>query len=147
MIIRKASEEDSPAICSLSRQLGYDYPQERIEEKLKSLTTRDDHCIFVALNRESHRVIGYAHAQIYDVLFHDRVLNLLGIVVDESFRSGGAGSLLLEELEKFSREKGCSGIRVNSGSHRTGAHHFYRKNGFHDEKEQKRFFREVREEI
>ena len=146
MNIRQARKDDFLSLQSLSKQLGYDYPLDKVRAKIKKIDSNEDHILLVAEDPESNRIIGYAHAQVYEVLFSDTFLNLLGIVVDESCRGSGVGTAFITELEKYCLKKGCQGIRACSGAVRKKAHNFYRSNGFDDEKEQIRFFNDFHKE-
>ena len=61
-----------------------------------------------------------------------------------AYRRLGVASKLMTAVEDWTRENGIREIRLNSGITRTGAHEFYRKNGFDDEKEQKRFLKTLK---
>ena len=52
------------------------------------------------------------------------------LVTDEMHRSSGVGSALLRWLEAASRERGCNGVDLESGTQRTRAHRFYFREGF-----------------
>ena len=52
------------------------------------------------------------------------------LVTDESERSTGAGRALLDYLSKVARERGCPGLDLESGTHRTRAHRFYFREDF-----------------
>lgn len=47
----------------------------------------------------------------------------------------------LSDAEAWARETGACGVRLNSGMTRTGAHDFYRRNGYTGEKAQMRFIK------
>ena len=53
------------------------------------------------------------------------------LVADEAVRSTGAGGALLDWLEAKARSFGCDVIDLDSGTHRTRAHRFYFRQGFH----------------
>jgi GNAT superfamily N-acetyltransferase len=52
------------------------------------------------------------------------------LVTDEALRSGGVGHAMLGFLEHLARQRGCPGIELESGTHRTRAHKFYLREGF-----------------
>lgn len=52
------------------------------------------------------------------------------LVTDEKRRSAGVGKALLAWLEAEARRRGCPGLDLESGTHRTGAHRFYFREGF-----------------
>jgi GNAT superfamily N-acetyltransferase len=52
------------------------------------------------------------------------------LVTDEACRSSGVGHGILVFLESLARARGCPSIELDSGTHRTGAHRFYFREGF-----------------
>ncbi|WP_328375600.1 GNAT family N-acetyltransferase [Streptomyces sp. NBC_00440] len=54
-----------------------------------------------------------------------RLLFVDDLVTDPGVRSGGVGSLLMEELEARARRAGCTRIELDSGVANHGAHRFY----------------------
>ncbi|MBN2443517.1 MAG: GNAT family N-acetyltransferase [Spirochaetales bacterium] len=139
MLIRNVKTEDYKSIHTLSLQLGYNYPIDKVKSKINDLLNNDDHFILVAVNEEINKIIGYIHLERYRTLYSDDLLNILGIVVEENYRNKGIGSMLLAEAEKIALIKNCIGIRANSGTYRKDTHIFYQKKGFEDVKDQKRF--------
>ena len=142
MLIREAILNDVQPIQALSQQLGYDYPIEKTNQKLRQILINPEHKIFVAL--KSNQVIGYIHVEIYRVLYADDLLNILGIVVDTTFRNQGVGTALINAAEELSKKMKCGGLRANSGAEREDAHLFYKKNKFNSEKNQKRFIKHIK---
>ncbi len=51
------------------------------------------------------------------------------LVTDPSLRSRGYGASLLGWLAEFARAEGCGELHLDSGTHRTDAHRFYRREG------------------
>ncbi len=141
MEIKKVTLKDYKSIQSLSKQLGYDMPVEHVNKRLDEILSRKDHKIFGAFDPISNKLIGYIHVQVYKTLYLDDLLNILGIIVDKSYRDKGVGSALLNEAENFAIMVNCAGIRAISGSARTNAHVFYKKNGFDSNKDPKRFIK------
>lgn len=139
--IREVIKDDIKGIYNLSLQLGYDYPKEKMDSKLNSIINDSSHKIFVAVDGDI--ITGYIHVELYRVLFANDLLNILGIVVNSSFRLKGVGRSLINVVEEYAKEIGCSGIRANSGISRKKAHLFYESNGFFREPDQKRFYKTV----
>lgn len=52
------------------------------------------------------------------------------LVTDEHRRSTGVGMSLVAWLENEARRRGCPGLDLESGTHRTHAHKFYFREGF-----------------
>lgn len=63
------------------------------------------------------------------------------IAVLSEFKRHCIGSALLLSIEEWAKAIGAKGIRLSSGDCRTGAHEFYRKMGYGDEKMQINFRR------
>ena len=52
------------------------------------------------------------------------------LITDEQRRSSGVGKALIGYLEKEARGRGCPGLDLESGTHRTYAHKFYFREEF-----------------
>ena len=139
--IRKALISDSVALTELSEQLGYPTTVEEVEDRVKYLLNKKDHQIFIA--EYNDKIIGFISFERYDILYYPSGLNITGLVVDKNYRNKGIGKLLLKIAEKYAIENSLIFLRANSGSQRLDAHQFYRKNGFSNEKDQKRFIKNI----
>lgn len=136
--IREAVIQDAEAISNLNRTaMGYDYPAAETERKLQIVLSSGKDKIFVAAAGE--RVVGYIHANDYDVLYFPTMKNIMGIAVDSAYRRCGIGKALLSAVEVWAKETGAKGIRLVSGAGRKEAHDFYRNCGFDGGKEQRNF--------
>ena len=141
-LIRECRMEDAEFICELNRnEMGYDFPLEQTKQQLSGLLKSSKDKIYVA-EIENH-VVGYVHANDYDLLYALPMKNIMGIAVAGDYRKRGIGAALLSAVEKWAEQTGVSGVRLVSGASRTGAHEFYRCCGYGGEKEQvnfKKFF-------
>lgn len=138
--IRPALEADYLEIAKISREdLGYDCVPELVRNKLRRALGDGRERVFVAVC--GGEIAGYVHAEDYDVLYFPTMKNILGLAVASKYRRRGAGTKLLEAVEDWARKTGAAGVRLNSGMARKGAHDFYRRNGYADEKEQIRFIK------
>ena len=136
--IRECEMTDVKAICELNaREMGYAYPEDKTDDKLRKILKSDKDKIFVAL--VDNTVIGYVHANDYDVIYAPPMKNIMGIAVSNRFRKEGVGRALLAAVEAWARETGAWCIRLVSGAERTGAHEFYRHCGYSGEKRQVHF--------
>lgn len=136
--IRECKTEDVDAIYSLNNtEMGYEYSIEDTKEKLEGLLESDKDKIFVATVQNT--VVGYVHANDYDVIYAPHMKNIMGIAVSGEYKKYGIGKAMLEEIEKWAKETGAFGIRLVSGSTRTGAHEFYRRCGYIGDKQQINF--------
>ena len=140
-IIRKAIVSDSITLTRLSEQLGYSTTVEKVTEHVKYLLNKQDYNIFVA--DFNNIVIGFISLEKYDLFYYPSGINITGLVVDINYRNKGIGQQLLYVAEKNAIENGLKYVRANSGSQRIEAHRFYRKNGYINEKDQKRFIKNL----
>ena len=140
--IRLAQRSDIDALCRIcSEEMGYSCARELVEAKWAGLNP-DREAVFVAVLEDSGAV-GYVHVERYDVLYFETMANILGLAVQSDFQRNGIGKALISQAEAWAREHGIRLMRLNSGISRTGAHEFYRRQGYVQEKEQLRFTKEV----
>lgn len=73
-----------------------------------------------------HAVAGF---RIQEMLFSGRHLYVDDLVTDESRRSAGYGSKLIDWLVDHARQQRCKTLELDSGVHRAAAHRFYFRKG------------------
>ncbi len=138
--IRQCKITDSKAIHDLNtKEMGYDYPEDKTKEKIANLLASDKDIIYVACVDET--VIGYIHANDYDVIYSPHMKNIMGIAVSSGFKRNGVGKALLHSVELWAQATGAAGVRLASGSTRHGAHDFYKHCGYSGDKQQIRFIK------
>jgi len=141
MIIREATIEDAFAICNIScADLGYDCSCEFVSTRISNLDKGREK-VFVA--EVNGIVAGYIHAEKYQTLYFEPMINILGLAVSSEFRRRGIGRMLLKRAERWANEIGIHKIRLNSGASRKEAHSFYRAMGYSNEKGQIRFIKDI----
>ena len=141
MIIREATIEDAFAICNIScADLGYDCSCEFVSTRISNLDKGREK-VFVA--EVNGIVAGYIHAEKYQTLYFEPMINILGFAVSSEFRRRGIGRMLLKRAERWANEVGIHKIRLNSGASRKEAHSFYRAMGYNNEKGQIRFIKVI----
>jgi GNAT superfamily N-acetyltransferase len=129
--IREATTADSPAIAHLVTQLGYPTAAQEMDERLKTLLSLPEYVVFVA--EESDRIIGLIGAYLGRALeFNGTYGRLTGVVVDEPYRDSGVGTMLMERIEAWLKEKGARMVTLTSGKQRVEAHGFYRHLGYEE---------------
>ena len=139
--IRCAEVRDYKQIAEICRtSLGYECSPELVKKRLTGLDGRRER-VFAAVCDDI--VIGFVHAEKYETLYYDTLVNILGIAVANEHKKNGIGRRLMQEVEAWALKTGAVGIRLNSGGSRSGAHEFYRRLGFDDEKMQVRFIKNI----
>ena len=141
MIIREATIEDAFAICNICcDDLGYDCSCEFVATRISNLDNGRER-VFVA---EVNGIVAvYIHAEKYQTLYFEPMINILGLAVSSEFRRRGIGRTLLKRAERLANEVGIHKIRLNSGASRKEAHSYYRAMGYSNEKGQIRFIKDI----
>ena len=136
--IREAVASDATAIWLLNcNERGYQYPLDDTEQNLSKLLRSNTDKIFVAVYDGS--VVGYVHANDYDLLYAPHMKNIMGIAVSSEYKRQGIGSALLKSAEEWALSAGAAAMRLVSGSTRADAHMFYRAQGYVGDKQQINF--------
>ncbi len=76
------------------------------------------HILLVYIDDISGTVQGYIHAQVYESLYSDTGLNILGLAVLPSHQGQGIGASLLKAVEQIAQKEGYHFIRLNSAESR-----------------------------
>ncbi len=140
--IREIRDSDFEDIYLLNQELGYIYDKQDVKKRIEYIIQNTKDIIFVA--EQNGEVIGYIHGSPYELLYSDSLINILGFVVKEQCRNAGVGTILIEKLEGWAKEKDFSGIRLVSGFNRLNAHKFYESHGYINRKDQKNFIKMLR---
>lgn len=140
-MIREANVNDYIDIHKICCQdLGYDCNADLVKERLKNLDASRER-VFVAII--DGKVVGYVHAEQYNTLYFESLVNILGLAVSKAYRRKGCGKALMRVVENWAKVCGIHAVRLNSGKARTEAHKFYRSIGYDNEKAQIRFFKNL----
>lgn len=138
--IRTAVLADAAKLAPLAGQLGYPSTSEQIFNRLREILQNSDHVVFVA-ERDRSKIVGYVEVFAFRTIASHPRVEIGGLVVDESCRSQGAGRLLMERAEDWSRARGYRESRLRSNVLREGAHRFYQNLGYRVNKTQKSFIK------
>ena len=89
-----------------------------------------EHCVFWIAYDENEKALGYiSYRKVCNSYLGDFVL-VDDMVVLESHRGIGIGTLLMKEVETKCRKEGISTLKLDSGLQRSQTHLFYEKQGF-----------------
>lgn len=142
-MIRTVQVNDALQIRDLCHQaLGYDSTIEKVAAQIEKFNLPDSgHVCFVYEEEQTGKILGYVEAEVYESLYSDAGLNILGLAVFPFAQGRGIGRQLMERMEDFAKSHQYTFIRLNSASHRKEAHVFYEHIGYEGNKTQKRFLK------
>jgi ribosomal protein S18 acetylase RimI-like enzyme len=111
------------------------YYQELYINELLKLVEDNDGIIFIAeINNKS---IGFIagiiekFTEIDDCHYkHNKEGRVLELFVDENYRKENIGKKLMENIEKYLKDKGCDFMLIDVFEHNSTAKEFYKKNGY-----------------
>ena len=142
-MFREINTADAPEVAEICKSaLGYDINVESVKRQIAKLTNdKNQHIIIGYEDKETRKIIGFIHAQMYESFYSDLGLNILGLAVNPDFQGRGIGRKLMNKLEQYAVENRISFIRLNSAMKREEAHKFYEHIGYTCDKVQKRFIK------
>ena len=138
--IRRAKVSDAAALAALSGELGYPASIAYMKRRISQLASRADHVVLVAEGKKIH---GWIHACAVETVESDPYAEIRGIVVTESRRGTGIGTLLVAAAEQWAITHGYHRVRVRTNVKRKRAIEFYSKLGYTLNKIQRVFDKKV----
>ena len=144
-MLRNITIFDAQEIQSISNfELGYDVNLDIEKKQIRKLTNDNKHNIIIGFeNEQTRKIIGFVHAELYESLYMDTGLNILGLAVDSNFQGQGIGKKLMSSIEDYALKNNISYIRLNSNVRRIDAHKFYESIGYVCDKTQKRLIKKL----
>ena len=144
-MLRDITIFDTQEIQRISNfELGYDVDLDIVKKQIKKLTNDNKHNIIIGFeNEQTRKIIGFVHAELYESLYMDTGLNILGLAVDSNFQGQGIGKKLMSAIEDYALKNNISYIRLNSNVRRIDAHKFYESIGYVCDKTQKRLIKKL----
>jgi len=141
--IRSASLADTPEIARLASQLGYPATAGEILARLEALLARPNHFIAVAAAEEKPGLRGWIAAEERHLLIASDRVEIMGLVVDRAARRQGVGQILVAEVERWAVTRGVGEVVVRSNILRPESHPFYEQLGYHREKSQHVYLKQL----
>ena len=102
------------------------YIGEKINEIVPREVDAEEEEFVLKVENESGEIVGGCVAEAYE--YHWSRMFLADLWVDERYRHHGIGSMLLREVERIAREKGCRVVTLGTASYM--ARPFYEKHGY-----------------
>ena len=103
-----------------------EYIGEKINEIVPREVDKDEEEFVLKIENENGRIIGGCIAEAYEYRWARMFLEDLW--VDENYRHQGLGSMIIREVERIAREKGCRVVTLGTASYM--ARPFYEKHGY-----------------
>ena len=103
-----------------------EYIGEKINEIVPREVDADEEEFVLKIENENGEIIGGCSAEAY--AYHWSRMFLADLWVDERYRHQGIGSMILREVERIAREKGCRVVTLGTASYM--ARPFYEKHGY-----------------
>lgn len=102
------------------------YIGEKINEIVPREVDADEETFVLKIENENGDIIGGCIAEAYE--YHWSRMYLADLWVDEHCRHQGLGSMIIREVERIAREKGCRVVTLGTASYM--ARPFYEKHGY-----------------
>lgn len=144
-MLRDITIFDAQEIQRISNfELGYDVDLDIVKKQIEKLTNDNKHNVIIGFeNEQTRKIIGFVHAELYESLYMDTGINILGLAVDSNFQGRGIGKRLMNAIEDYALKNNICYIRLNSNVRRTEAHKFYESIGYVCDKTQKRLIKKL----
>jgi ribosomal protein S18 acetylase RimI-like enzyme len=126
--IRPAADADAEDIAHVGNQLGYALASPETVGRIRRTLSKNDQRIYVV--EAGGKVVGWVQVILTEHIEAAAFAIIGGLVVSREHRRQGLARSLMLQAEQWASEKGCSVVRLNSSSTRTGAHAFYEKIGY-----------------
>lgn len=144
-MLRNITILDANEIQKISNfELGYNVDLDIVKKQIEKLTNDNKHNILIGFeNEQTRKIVGFVHAELYESLYMETGLNILGLAVDSNFQGQGIGKKLMRSIEEYALKNNISFIRLNSNVRRVEAHKFYESIGYICDKTQKRLIKKL----
>jgi len=114
VMIRKAEEHDVAQLKILTdRMLAHTGLGVATVEKIRALVKSPKALVLLAVDND--KLVGYTCGIVHESVFNDRLrVSDIGVYVDEEYRSGTTAKRLIDQLEKWAKDKGAKRNMVRS---------------------------------
>lgn len=132
--IRPLGTSDLAEAAALLCQLNPETPHDTVLGRFSTILADHSHYqafgAFTAAPDGSTRLVGIASAWTATKVWCGKFLEIDNLVVADTHRSSGIGSLLIEALEARARETGCNVVVLDSYTSNHASHRLYHRLGF-----------------
>ena len=128
--IRRAGEEDFPAILALINELAeYERAPEAVTNTVEQMGRERDYFRCFVAESADHGIVGMALYFFAYFTWVGKSLYLEDIIVSKQFRKGGIGEALMKRVMREAWEENCKRVRWQVLDWNEPAISFYRKSG------------------
>ncbi|MDR3647159.1 MAG: GNAT family N-acetyltransferase [Candidatus Babeliales bacterium] len=124
-MIDEAKKTDVQELIILLQELGYNFTEQEIQEKITTYATTKHNKLFT--NRLNGKICGFLAFDFSDSFIKGPSGKIDTLIVKQEYRSLGIGKQLVSHAENYAKQLGCTLISVTSSNPRIGAHKFYEK--------------------
>lgn len=121
------NRNDLSAVGALSDQLGYPVELSDLIARFEIINQLTNHALFVY---EGKSITGWIHLEAVNDLIEETKVEIKALVVNQSERSKGVGSLLVKTAKEWAKTYGSNTIYLSCNIIRDRAHAFYEREGF-----------------
>lgn len=125
--VRELTPLEFPLILPLIEKHNAKTPPEELRRRLEEMIPKGYHCIAAF---EDDTVIGVAGYWLFSRFYSGLYMDVDNVVVDESLRCGGIGTVMMDWLEEHARQLGCKAVMLDSYVTLARAHKFYFRRGY-----------------
>ena len=138
--IRPILHSDIPEIVELINQLGYPLSVDNVQDRIERYTQHPHKIAWVI--EYWGKIAGVITLDITDP-FHsmNRIARIYALVIHDNYRRKGLAKQLLDHVETYAKTQGCRIMELTSAMHRLDAHALYKKHGYHDMDQEKKYFK------
>lgn len=130
IIVRNITKSDYISVYNLIKNsLGYRNAIASLSARLDRLTDNGYTTLVAELNGVVVGFVGFLVMYAYE--FEGDYIRILALASDKDYQNIGAGTALLNAVEKYATDNGISTIALSSGAERTEAHSFYENRGYY----------------
>ena len=126
----------------VTKHWGMIRPLKKVAAQIDKFNSPDsDHFCFVYEEDQTGNILGYVEAEVYESLYSDAGLNILGLAVFPSAQGRGIGRQLMERVEELAKSKALCfyPFKFCLSSKRSSS--LYERIGYEGNKTQKRFLK------
>ena len=125
--IRELTPSEFPLILPLIEKHNAGIAPEELWRRLEEMIPKGYHCIAAF---ENHEVVGVAGYWLFSRFYSGLYMDVDNVVVDETRRSDGIGTAMMDWLEEHARALGCRSVMLDSYVTLARAHKFYFRRGY-----------------